>query len=73
MAHFSDELHSETCRGKNCNQMAKRSEMVKASKVRGQKNARGYYFQSCADRLTGSSAVLLYVDGIRVHVVKEKR
>ena len=48
MGHFSDSLHMETCRGRNCRFVGTRAEMVKASEAHKQPNRRGWYCDSCA-------------------------
>lgn len=53
VSRWIDEAHIETCRAKNCHKTGNRATMVKASIVKRQPNARGWYCQIHADRLLG--------------------
>jgi len=48
MVRFSDAAHADPCR--KCGGVELRSSMVRAAKVLGRSNARGYYCQACALR-----------------------
>ena len=52
-AKWIQEAHIETCRAKNCRTMGNQTKMVKASIVKRQPNARGWYCQIHADLLMG--------------------
>ena len=45
--------HIEQCRAKNCKKMGNQTVMVKASIVKKQPNARGWFCQTHADLLMG--------------------
>ena len=67
MANWIDVAHMETCRQKSCNTMGNRSTMVKASIVRNQPNARGWYCQPHADIFMGihrGSVTVVAMNGV---------
>lgn len=54
--HFSDANHVETCRGRNCHAQLTRDKMVKASTLKDQPNARGWYCERCAAMIDNPQA-----------------